>query len=507
MIDRRYTSASVSALEFRAITKAYGSFLANEGVSFTVQPGHFHGIVGENGAGKSTLMKMLYGMELPTSGEIFINGESKSFPSPQAAIRAGVGMVHQHFQLVGTLPAWKNVVLGQETLILKEHEILAKLKAISADAGISVPLEVPVQQLSVGERQQVELLKLLFRDSSILILDEPTAVLTPQEVDKLLERLSRLKSRGKTILFVTHKMREILKFTDSVTVLRHGKVTLNGATLAFTEDSLCEAIIGRKRTVPVRPQVALGHNLVLELKNATLAGAENSLPLLNQINLHIKKGEIVGVAGVEGNGQHELVEIVTGIRQLTAGDCVVTGRQQGQKTDGCRSSDVAVIPPDRHHEGLILDFAVWENALLGRHRSPAFCKGGWSDLEAAKAGADTIVAEFDVRPPNSALPIRSLSGGNQQKLIMGRELSLDRGLVVAAHPTRGVDIGAMDAIHQRLLALKEKGVGVLLLSSELDELLTLSDRIVVLYRGGIQGETSREAASEQQLGLWMMGGT
>lgn len=495
------------ALEFRAVTKAYQSFLANDGVTFSVKAGHFHGIVGENGAGKSTLMKMLYGLETPTSGEILIDGVTQRLTSPQAAIARGVGMVHQHFHLVGSLPAWKNVILGEEKLRLREEELIARLKAISEDAGISVPLDVPVETLSVGEQQQVELLKLLYRDSRILILDEPTAVLTPQEVDKLLERLSKLKARGKTILFVTHKLREILKFTDSVTVLRHGKVTLDGATSQFDQNSLAEAIIGKKRVKLVRPQMTPGKDAVLELKDATLEGniKGGACALLDKISLKVHKGEILGVAGVEGNGQNELVEIVTGLRQLSSGDCVVAGKSLRRRAEGSRSPEVAVIPPDRHSDGLVLDFSVWENALLGHQRDTRYCKNGWVDLHEAYKGAEEIIRDYDVRPSSALLPIRSLSGGNQQKLIMGRELGLHRQLVVAAHPTRGVDIGAMDAIHQRLLALKEQGVAILLLSSELDEIMRLSDRIIVLYRGGIQGETTWENASEQQLGCWMMG--
>ncbi len=498
---------SAVALEFRAVTKAYGSFLANDGVSFSVLPGHFHGIVGENGAGKSTLMKMLYGLETPTSGEIFLKGKATSLNSPQQAILNGVGMVHQHFHLVGSLPAWKNVVLGAEKWKLDKDELLARLKTISDDAGISVPLDVPVEALSVGERQQVELLKLLFRDPSILILDEPTALLTPQEVDKLLERLSKLKARGKTILFVTHKLREILKFTDSVTVLRLGKVTLNGDTGQFNQDSLAEAIIGKKRVKLVRPEIVPSTDIVLELKEATLAGdtKRGACALLDKISLKVHRGEILGIAGVEGNGQHELVEIVAGLRQLTSGDCLVVGKHLKRSAEGSRNPDVAVIPPDRHHDGLVLDFSVWENALLGHQRQGRYCKRGWVDLNEAKVGADEIICDYDVRPTDATLAIRSLSGGNQQKVIMGRELALHRKLVVAAHPTRGVDIGAMDAIHQRLLALKESGVGILLLSSELDEILRLSDRIIVFYRGGIQGETSWKEASEQRLGSWMMG--
>ncbi len=497
------------ALEFQSLSKIYGSFHANDGITFSVGAGSFHGIVGENGAGKSTLMKMLYGMERPTSGKILLNGLPQDFRSPQAAIRHGIGMVHQHFHLVGSLPAWKNVLLGEETGWLQKDAVMARLKTISNEAGISVPLDVPVERLSVGERQQVELLKLLFRDSQILILDEPTAVLIPQEVDKLLERLSLLKARGKTILFVTHKLREILQFTDGVTVLRLGKVTLNGKTSAMDSLSLGEAIIGKKRVVPVRPLVDVSPNSVLEIREGCLKSSDPSHQrlLLNNLSLKVHKGEILGIAGVEGNGQQELVEVVTGIRALTSGDVLLSGKNlKRHRGENARTPQVAVIPPDRQSEGLVLDFSVWENALLGQQRSPQFQKGIWLDDEKALAHANGIIADFDVRPTDSSIPIRSLSGGNQQKVILGRELALGRSLLVAAHPTRGVDIGATDAIHHRLLALKKQGTGVLLLSSELDELLMLSDRILVLYRGAVQGETTRESADEKQLGSWMMGG-
>ena len=497
---------SENAVEFVNLTKRYGAFAANEAVSFAVPAGSFHGVVGENGAGKSTLMKMLYGMQPPTSGEIRLWGRAETIHSPRHAIQLGVGMVHQHFHLVGSLPAWKNVVLGEETPILQKDALLSRLSTISAEAGITTPLDVPVEKLGVGERQQVELLKLLHRDSRLLILDEPTAVLTPQEVDKLLERLTRLKAQGKTILFVTHKLREILKFTDGVTVLRQGKVTLNGKTSSLDETTLGEAILGKKRQLPVRPNVKVRDEIALELKEATLLSDDKSRPLLDRISLRLRRGEIVGVAGVEGNGQEEMVHVVTGLLTLTSGDCIVTGKNlKGRLTEGCRVPEVAVIPPDRHREGMVLGFPVWENALLGSQRSPAFRSGPWLDACKARAHAERIIQDYDVRPPDPDRLIGSLSGGNQQKLILGREISLGRNFLVASHPTRGVDIGAMDAIHQRILALKEQGVGVLLLSSELDELLTLSDRIVVLYRGAIQGETTREAATVAQLGMWMMG--
>ncbi len=497
---------SETAVEFVSLTKVYGTFTANDAVSFAVPTGSFHGVVGENGAGKSTLMKMLYGLQPPTSGEIKLWGRPEKLRSPAHAIQLGVGMVHQHFHLVGSLPAWKNVVLGEETTLLKKDEVLHRLQGLATEAGITAPLDVPVEQLGVGERQQVELLKLLHRDSRLLILDEPTAVLTPQEVDKLLERLARLKAQGKTILFVTHKLREILKFTDGVTVLRQGKVTLNGKTSSLDENSLAEAIIGKKRTLPVRPNVAVREEMALELKEATLLCEDKSRALLDRISLRVHKGEIVGIAGVEGNGQEELVQVVTGMRSLTAGDCLITGKNlKGRLTSGCRVPEVAVVPPDRHEQGLVLDFPVWENAMLGRQRATEMRTGPWLDAEKARAHARKLIEEYDVRPTDPERPIRSLSGGNQQKLILGREISLGRSFFVASHPTRGVDIGAMDAIHQRILQLKEQGVGILLLSSEMDELLTLSDRILVLYRGAIQGETTREAASRSQLGLWMMG--
>jgi len=493
-------------VEFRKIRKTFDTVLANDGVSFGIHRHSIHGVVGENGAGKSTIMKILYGMYRPDSGEIVVRGDTTRIRNPEAAIRLGIGMVHQHFMLVPTLTVWQNVILGNRGLRIDENAVIARLGAVSAEFGFSLALDAVIEDLSVGEQQQVELLKLLYHNSEILILDEPTAVLTPQEVEHLFERLKSLWQRGKTIVLITHKLREILRFTQTVTIMRQGKVVETTSTSSLTEESLAEKIIGRRRrNLPERKRTET-ESIVLSVKEVHLLRRKQEK--LRNLSFDVRAGEILGIAGVEGNGQHELVEVLAGVDRSFSGDIVLAGRSlHDVDTYAAKQAGLAVVPPDRHREGCILDFAVWENFILGHHREAKYARGKLLSAESTQAEANACLEKYDVRPRNTEVAMRGLSGGNQQKLVLGRELSGQVRLLIVAHPTRGVDIGAIEFIHSQFLKLRDEGTAILLISSDLDEILALSDRIAVLYEGRIRGETPRSLATESQLGLWMTGGT
>ncbi|MBY0369966.1 ABC transporter ATP-binding protein [bacterium] len=495
-----------SAFSFTQVTKRFGSVCANDGVSFEVEAGTIHGVVGENGAGKSTILKTLYGLYRPDSGDIHVRGEKVDFRSPQDALARGIGMVHQHFMLVPTLSVWQNVVLGEEPFAWKPNRAasIAALKSIQAEFGFSLDLDARVETLPVGLQQQVEILKLLYRKADTLIFDEPTAVLTPQEVTLLIERLRKLKNEGKTIVFISHKLREVLTLTEKVTILRQGKVVGSWQTAELDESSLAEKIVGRKvQPLPARKQSAATTPLI-EVKNLSLEGPGR--PILQSVSFSLRPGEIVGVAGVDGNGQQELIEILAKTREDYAGEVLWEGKPyRAQDCYRLKQSGLAVIAPDRHREAMILDFSLCENVLLGHHRETKYGKRrlDWTTVEKSTRA---IIERFDVRPALPQAQARGLSGGNQQKLVIGRELGEGVKFLLAAHPTRGVDIGAIERIHSEILRLRDAGAAVLLFSSELEEILALSDRVLVIYNGRIQGETPRSQATETQLGLWMTGG-
>ncbi len=491
-----------AAFEFREVTKTFGSVVANDGVSFSVRRKALHGVVGENGAGKSTIMKILYGMYEPSAGHLFVEGKAVRIANPQAALKLGIGMVHQHFMLVPTLSVWQNVILGTEDFFIRKKESIAKLESLCKEFGFTLDVRAPIERLTVGQQQQVELLKLLYRDSRILILDEPTAVLTPQETEALFKRLRALRDNGRTIVLITHKLKEILGFTETVTVMRRGKVVETVETSTLTEETLAEAIIGRARKplADVRPPPR--ERVRLSAEHLTLGNA------LCDLSFQIREGEIVGIAGVEGNGQQELVETVAAARGDYAGKLVFEGRSMGDcDTYRLKQEGLAVIPPDRHKEAGVLDMCLTENFILGHHREPAVASRWALSPSRIRKSCSVAMDRFDVRPPNPDLQLGQLSGGNQQKLVLARELERETRLLVAAHPTRGVDVGAIEFIHGEILRRKASGAAVLLVSSELDELLALSDRILVLYQGRIQGEQKRGAFNECTLGRWMTGGT
>jgi simple sugar transport system ATP-binding protein len=507
------TANAPPAVELRALTKQFGSVLANAGVNLRVEAGTIHGVIGENGAGKSTAMKILYGMLRPDAGEIFIGGRKCVWASPSDAIEHGIGMVHQHFMLAGPYSALDNILLGAEPLrwrVIDRRGARARLEALARQYGLPVDLDRPIEQLPVGVQQRVEILKLLYRQADILILDEPTAVLTPQETNDLFTNLAKLRAEGKTVLLVTHKLKDVMSFTDRVTVFRAGKVTGEVETSRTNPQELANLMVGRRVVLnievpPARPRT----ELAIEVAGLSLVGSAGTRQRLSEVSFSVRRGEIVGVAGVEGNGQSELLQAILHPRDShcrTAG----TVRIMGEDIAGCdalriRELGVAVIPEDRLQEGLLLDRPLSENFLLGLQRSSAFSREGFLNLKGLARTAARAVADYDVRPPDLTLPAGKLSGGNQQKLIVAREFQRQPRVLIAAQPTRGVDVGAIEFIHSRIVRARDEGTGVLLVSSELDEILTLSDRILVMFEGRIVAEFRRGEVSERELGMKMGG--
>jgi simple sugar transport system ATP-binding protein len=506
-------ATSLPAVELRGLTKQFGSVLANAGVNLRVEAGTIHGVIGENGAGKSTAMKLLYGMLQPDAGEILIAGKKCVWASPSDAIARGIGMVHQHFMLAGPYSALDNILLGAEPLrrgVIDRRGARTRLEALARQYGLPVDWDRPIEQLPVGVQQRVEILKLLYRAANILILDEPTAVLTPQETNDLFGNLKKLRAEGKTVLLVTHKLKDVMSFTDRVTVFRAGKVTGEVETSRTTPQELANLMVGRKVVLHIavppahpRPEAAI------EVTGLSLAGLAGSRRRLSDVSFSVKCGEIVGVAGVEGNGQSELLQALLhprGPQRRTTGTVQFLGEDVTNWAPlRIRDLGVAVIPQDRLQEGLLLERPVSENFLLGLQRSPAFSRAGFLDLGGLAQTAARAMADYDVRPPDLTLPAGKLSGGNQQKLIIAREFQRQPRVLIAAQPTRGVDVGAIEFIHTRIVRARDEGAGVLLVSSELDEVLTLSDSILVMFEGRIVAEFRRGEVTERDLGLRMGG--
>jgi simple sugar transport system ATP-binding protein len=507
------TTQHPPAVELRGLTKQFGSVLANAGVNLRVEAGTIHGVIGENGAGKSTAMKLLYGMLRPDAGEILIGGKKCAWASPSDAIARGIGMVHQHFMLAGPYSALDNILLGAEPLrwgVIDRQGARARLEALARQYGLPVDWDRPVEQLPVGVQQRVEILKLLYREANILILDEPTAVLTPQETNDLFTNLKKLRAEGKTVLLVTHKLKDVMSFTDRVTVFRAGKVTGEVETSRTNPQELANLMVGRKVVLSI--EVSPAHpraETAIEVSGLSLSGPVGSRRRLSDLSFSVRRGEIVGVAGVEGNGQSELLQALLHPRDSK---CRTSGtvRFLGEDVTAwaplrIRDLGVAVIPEDRLQEGLLLDRPVSENFLLGLQRSPAFSRAGFLDLRDLDQTAARAAADYDVRPRDLTLPAGKLSGGNQQKLIVAREFQRQPKVLIAAQPTRGVDVGAIEFIHTRIVRARDEGAGVLLVSSELDEILTLSDRILVMFEGRIVAEYRRSEVTERELGLKMGG--
>jgi simple sugar transport system ATP-binding protein len=502
-----------AAVELRGLTKRFGSVVANAGVNLRIQPGTIHGVIGENGAGKSTAMKMLYGIFPPDAGEIIVHGKTCVWESPADAIAAGIGMVHQHFMLAGPYTALDNILLGAEPVrcgVIDRRRARIRLESLAQQYGLAVDWDAAIEALPVGVQQRVEILKLLYRDARILILDEPTAVLTPQETNELFRNLKKLRDEGKTIILITHKLKEVMSFTDHVTVFRAGKVTGEMPTAQTNPQELANLMVGRKVVLNINvPPAHARDELALEVAGLSLSGAvAGSRHKLSDVSFSVKRGEIVGVAGVEGNGQSELLQAILHPRDplcRTSGTVRLLGEDVTHwDARKIRDLGVAVIPEDRQREGLLLERPVSENFLLGLQRSAAFSQAGLLNSRNLRTAATQAVEEYDVRPRDLGIPAGKLSGGNQQKLIVAREFQRKPRMLIAAQPTRGVDVGAIEFIHNRIVRARDEGAGVLLVSFELEDILTLSDRILVMYEGRIAAEFVR-GVSERELGLKMAG--
>ena len=499
------------AIELRGISKAFGPVQANKDISIRVLPGTIHGIIGENGAGKSTLMSILYGFYKADAGEIFINGQKTEIPDSQAAIRAGIGMVFQHFKLVENFTVLENIILGVEDgAMLRPSLSKARktLKQLAEEYELNVDPDAVIEDLSVGHQQRVEILKALYRQAQILILDEPTGVLTPAEADQLFRILARLKEEGKTIILITHKLREIMNATDTVSVMRRGEMTATVKTSETSPEQLAELMVGRKVLLEIEKQPSNPGRMVLEIEDLHVTD-DDGVERLKGISLHVRAGEILGIAGVAGNGQTELLEVLGGITTGTGtvkinGEPIdITGRHSDARTR--RHRGIAHVPEDRQREGLIMDFYGWENMCFGYHDDPAYNRGLLTDNDAIRKDAEKKIEKFDIRPANCWQTAKNFSGGNQQKIVVAREIERNPELLLVGQPTRGVDIGAIEFIHKQIVALRDSGRAVLLVSVELDEILSLSDRIAVMFDGRIMGERRPDETDERELGLLMAG--
>jgi ABC-type uncharacterized transport system ATPase subunit len=496
-------------LELRDITKRFPGVLANDHVSFTLEPGEIHALLGENGAGKTTLMNILYGLYQPDEGQIIVRGQPKTCSSPVDAITAGIGMVHQHFMLVPVFTVTENVMLGEETLqagvVLDRRAAAERIRSLSQQFGLAVDPEAYVKDLPVGVQQRVEIIKLLYRNADILIFDEPTAVLTPQEVGELINIMRSLVKQGKSIIFITHKLKEVLAIADRITVLRLGRVVGTTRPAEADESKLAAMMVGREVELEVHKQPPQRGDVVLQVKNLEVLDERLNLAVDN-VSLEVFAGEVLGVAGVQGNGQTELVEAITGLRPPLAGQVCIAGHDTTRATPReVIEIGVAHVPEDRQRDGLVLNYPVRDNMVLSTYYREPFARGIMLDDDAITAAAVERVRQFDVRTPNIETPAGSLSGGNQQKVIVAREFSRPAKLLVASQPTRGLDVGSIEYIHARIIEKRNDGLAVLLVSPELDEVLALSDRIAVMYRGRVVAIVPAVQASKEYLGLLMAG--
>ncbi|MGD8326603.1 MAG: ABC transporter ATP-binding protein [Sphingomonadales bacterium] len=506
------SSVSAPALFLKGIDKSFGAVHANRGIDLRVEHATVHGIVGENGAGKSTLMRIVFGFYKPDDGVIEVDGVEQHFKTPKDAMAAGIGMVHQHFMLVENFTVLENVILGLgKGIALKPQldEARAKLVEIEQRYGLEVDPDALIEDLSVGERQRVEILKALYRDAQILILDEPTGVLTPQEADRLFEILGTLKAQGRSVLLITHKLKEIMAITDQVSIMRQGEMVAHRATAKTSREELAELMVGKKVALPKNEDKGAKEDIILSLRDVEMVDGEG-VRRLKDISLDVHAGEILGIAGVAGNGQSELLEAVAGMRPITSGEISLKGQRlldADHPSDPLkvRHQGVGHVPEDCQKIGLVRAMRADENIILGFHKDAEFKSKGLLDLKAIKKTAQDYFEHYDVRPRIADQLAGDFSGGNQQKIAMAREVEHDPDLLLVGQPTRGVDIGAVAFIHSRLLDLKQRGKALLLVSADLDELLALSDRILVMCDGAVVGEAVPGEVSEQELGLMMAG--
>ncbi len=507
---RRLTKNKLPIVELKDITKVFPGVVANDSVNVKFYSGEVHALLGENGAGKTTLMNVLYGLYPPDGGQILVQGKPVVIDSPNDALSLGIGMVHQHFMLVPPFTVAENIALGNEPrknrLFLDMEKAIADVEELSTRYGFQVDPRARVQDISVGMQQRVEILKALYRGADVLILDEPTAVLTPQEVEELKEITDNLARQGKTIIFITHKLQEVMAMSQRITVIRAGKVVGSVATASTNPVELARMMVGRDVVLKIDKEPVKTGPVLLRLEEVW-AEDDRRLPALRGIDLQVKAGEIVGVAGVDGNGQAELAEVLIGIRPVSRGHIYLRDRDlTGLGVRERKDLGLGHIPEDRQRRGMILDFSLAENAVLGKHHRPPFRRGVVYDVNEVTTYGEQLLATYDVRSAGVEAAGKSLSGGNQQKLVVGRELDSDPELMVAAQPTRGLDVGAIEFVHRRLLEQRAAGKGILLISLELDELFSLSDRVVVIYEGQLVAEVDPKTVTEEQLGLLMTGG-
>jgi simple sugar transport system ATP-binding protein len=496
------------AVELEGIVKRFPGVVANDGVDLAVRRGTIHALVGENGAGKSTLMKILYGMQPPDEGSMRVNGEPVAFKSPKDAIGAGIGMVHQHFMLADQLTVAENVILGSEPSQLgriDRRAADARIAELGESYGLDVDPEELVGALGVGARQRVEIIKVLYRGARILILDEPTAVLVPHEIDELFANLRDLKAQGETILFISHKLDEVLAIADAITVLRAGRTVATVDPADVTAGELAELMVGSELPTPETRESTVTDRVELTVQGVSVDGP-GGRRLLDDIDITVRCGEVVGIAGVEGNGQSELIDVILGLRPVSSGRIELAGEDiAGLSTRERRRRGVGYIAEDRHRRGLLLSSPLWENAMLGHQTEEPFSRRGWIRRKAAKERTQQIIDDYDVRTPGTDVAGYALSGGNQQKLIVGREIEAGPRLLLANHPSRGVDVGAQAAIWEHLRKVRAGGLAVLLISADLEELIGLSDTLLVMLRGRIVAQLDPNTVTPEELGSYMTG--
>jgi simple sugar transport system ATP-binding protein len=501
-------AAEEVVLEMRGIRKEFPGIVANDNVDLDVRRGEVHALLGENGAGKSTLMNILYGLYRPDAGEILAGGRPVSFGSARDAIQSGIGMVHQHFMLIPVMTVAENIVLGTEPrdgILLDERGAERRVRSLSEQFGLAVDPTALVSEITVGQEQRVEILKALYRGADILILDEPTAVLTPQEGRELFAIINSLKADGKSIIFISHKLNEVLEVADRITVLRRGRKIETVAREGATEAALARAMVGRDVLLRVEKRPADAGDVLLSVRDVHVLD-DRGIPKVRGVSFDVRAGEIVGIAGVDGNGQTELIDAIAGLRKAEAGQIVIGGRDvTGAGAREMLDAGIGHIPEDRQRRGLVLEFSIAENIALHDYARPPDARWGWLFPKRLIGRAASLIREFDVRGGGPLTRAGGLSGGNQQKLVAAREIARDPKVLIAAQPTRGLDVGAIEYLHRRLVAERDEGRAILLVSLELDEIFSLSDRILVIYEGEIAGEHTGEV-SDQQIGLEMLGG-
>jgi general nucleoside transport system ATP-binding protein len=500
----------IDVIELRNITKVFPGIIANDDITLNVRQGEIHALLGENGAGKSTLMSVLFGLYRPEKGSIFINGQEAHIANPNDANRYGIGMVHQHFKLVHNFTVLENVVLGVETVnngVLSMTEARKRVVELSKRYNLFVEPDHLISDISVGMQQRVEILKMLYRENSILIFDEPTAVLTPQEIDELMKIMKELITEGKTILFITHKLNEIKAVADRVSILRKGRLIDTVDVASTSKESLSEMMVGRKVMLEVDKKPAVPGEVILEVKNMSIKSKHHGKNAVHNVSFKVRRGEILCIAGIEGNGQTDLVYGLTGLSKLSTGEIHYKGINLADKSIRYRSvSGIAHIPEDRHKHGLVLDYNLAENLVLQTYFTDLFQNKGFLDFKKIYANAERVIRKYDIRSGNGAHSVtRSMSGGNQQKAIVGRELETNPDLLIAVQPTRGLDVGAIEYIHKTLIDQRDQGKAVILVSLELNEVMSVSDRILVMYEGEIVGQADPAKVSQQELGLFMSG--